>query len=133
MKTKFIEATQSVEGGPNWGKFAVSQFDEEEVLRPSVIDPTLPLLRACGWLSRGQFLVLDLQTGEGAFFYPGGSAHADLEKHAVWVCPMFEPFLAWLYEAVKGDQPVNLDSLPSLVELPGVPGAMYGYRRGGKG
>lgn len=71
--------------------------------------------------------VLDLQTGEGAFFRPGGYAAADLEKHRVWVCPLFEPFLEWLYRQDLTD----LGQLPRLVELPDAEFAMRGYRRAG--
>jgi hypothetical protein len=74
-----------------------------------------PLLSVCGWgTGRGYLIVMDLQTGEGAIFRPGGYAHADLEKHQVWVCPMFEPFLEWLYKQNRH----ALDALPRMVELP---------------
>src|SRR6266568_9619596 len=83
------------------------------------------MLSERGWTS-DHLLVLDLQTGEGAIFRPGGSARADLnEKHQVWVCPLFEPFMEWLY---KQDTP-DLTALPDQVELD-APGAPFGYRRG---
>lgn len=31
MRTRFVEATQGIEGGFNWGKFMVGSFDEEEL------------------------------------------------------------------------------------------------------
>jgi hypothetical protein len=125
MRTKFIEASQ----GKNWGKFAVCRFDEEERARRSAIpgQPSLPLLQACGWWSNEYVWVLDLQTGEGAYFRPGGSARADLEKHAIWVCPMFEPFLEWLYRQDLEE----LDMLPAYVEIPDAPFALSGRRRQG--
>lgn len=128
MRTKLIEATQGAGSGFNWGKFCIALFDAEWG-HPSAIDTgsRAPLLARCGW-GREFLWVLDLQTGEGVYVQPSGSAHADLQKHRVWVCPMFEPFLQWLY-AQKN--PADLDSLPSLVELPDAPAAMYGYRRGG--
>jgi hypothetical protein len=74
----------------------LQKFDQEWSIN-SEIDVGRPLLRALGWDHR-VVLVTDLQTGEGAMFSPGGLASADLNrKHRVWVCPMFEPFLIWLY------------------------------------
>ena len=73
-------------------------------------------------------LVVDLETGEGAMFSPGGLAAADLQKHRIWVCPMFEPFLAWLYKQDLSD----LTKLPKHVDLPDAPFEMHGYRREGK-
>ena len=75
----------------------------------------------------GRAYKLRLQTGEGAMFRPGGSPAADLDKHAVWVCPLFQPFLAWLYEQDLTD----LDALPAHVELPDAEFAFAGYRRPG--
>ncbi len=95
MQVKFIEATDRTEF--NWGKFMVSRFSPEEREYESQISPGNSLLRACGWHSL-HILVTDLQTGEGAVFFPFGVASADLSTHQIWVCPMFEPFLTWLYE-----------------------------------
>jgi hypothetical protein len=125
MQTRLIEATQG-EGGPNWGKFCVARFDSEWAQPSSVGIPDSSLLRRCGW-GPGHLWVLDCQTGEGAFFKPGGWAAADLNKHRIWVCPLFEPFLDWLY----GQDLSDLDALPGVVELPGAPFALSGYRRPG--
>src|SRR5581483_9374539 len=91
MKTVFIE----VEHPFNWGKFMVARFDAEEWGRPSAHPEAMKksLLGQRGWAGH-HILVVDLETGEGAMFRPGGLASADLNKHRVWVCPMFEPFLA---------------------------------------
>jgi hypothetical protein len=125
MKTKIIEATQNLENGFNWGKFLIGRLDEEWRHRSIVgSDSDRALLAQCGWGS-DHLWVLDLQTGEGAYFLPGGYAVADLNKHAIWVCPMFEPFLTWLY----AQDVTDLDALPAVVELPNVPGAFAGYRR----
>jgi hypothetical protein len=124
LKTKIIEATQDKETGFNWGKFLLARFDTEwEYV--SQMDHR-PLLRGRGW-TLDNILVVDLQTGEGCIFRPIGLASEDLRAHAVWVCPMFEPFLEWLYQQDLTD----LDKLPAVVELPGVPGEMSGYRRPG--
>jgi hypothetical protein len=131
VNTKFIEATQGIKNGWNHGKFMVARFTEDEWGRLSEIDQahglTLSLIGRCGWSPR-HILVWDMQTGEGAIFLPGGLASADLDKHKVWVCPMFEPFLVWLY----GQELSDLDKLPSVIELPDAPASMYGYRREGK-
>jgi hypothetical protein len=123
MKTKIIEATNVEHGGINHGKFLVARFDNEWSYQ-SAIDQR-PLLRGRGW-SPEHVLVLDLQTGEGAIFQPGGYAKADLDKRKIWVCPMFESFLAWLYTRDLRD----LDQLPALIQLD-AESALYGYRREG--
>jgi hypothetical protein len=123
MKTKFIEATN---GPRNWGKFLVGQFTPEEWALRSQIDPGRSLIGGRGWHPKHR-LVLDLQTGEGAIFLPGGLASADLHKHKIWVCPLFEPFLEWLYKQDLSD----IDALPAHVDLPNAEFMMSGYRRQG--
>ena len=85
----------------------------------------LPLLGTIGW-NRRALWVLDLQTCEGAAFTPGGSASADLMKHRIHVCPLFEPFLDWLY----GQDTARLSTLGPLVEVR-APLQLGGYRRPG--
>lgn len=51
----------------------------------------------------------------------------DLDKHRVWVCPLYEPFLNWLYAQDLAD----LDKLPDLVDIPDAEFQMHGYRRPG--
>jgi hypothetical protein len=113
MITKFVEATNYGPelGGMNWGKFMVGRFTEEEWGHQSEIGFG-SLIGGRGWDKR-HLLVLDLQTGEGAIFLPGGFARADLEKHKIWVCPMFKPFLEWLYKQDLTD----LSKLPALVKF----------------
>lgn len=126
MKTKIIEATN---GPLNWGKFMVCQFDQEEWdRRPQApgCESLRPLLREIGW-DNNFIWVLDLQTGEGALFRRGGSATVDLNKHQIWVCPLYEPFLTWLYKNFK-----DLDSLPEHVDMPDAEFALSGYRRPGQ-
>jgi hypothetical protein len=99
MLTKFIEAGN----GWNWGKFVVAQFDPEEWHRRPKFpgcdgEDAAPLIVGRGWDPRRHYFVMDLQTGEGAMFALDGSPDYDLtEKHAIWTCPMFKPFLRWLY------------------------------------
>lgn len=125
MDTVFIEVTN---GPNNWGKFMVGRFTADEWARPSHVPGYEGgrLLAGRGWHPRS-LLIVDLQTGEGSIFTPGGSAIADLTKHKVWVCPMFEPFLTWLYTQDLTD----LSALPAHVDLPDAPFAMAGYRRPG--
>jgi hypothetical protein len=127
MKHTFVEVTN---GPLNWGKFLVAKWELEDWRVKSVVADGQDLLRSIGenpvciW-------ILDLQTGEGARFRPGGSAKADLEKHRIWVCPMFEHFLEWLYAHPEHHQdPVG--TLPRHVDLPDAPFAMRGYRREGR-
>lgn len=132
MKTRIIEAVQSKEHPGNWGKFLVGVFDEEWAYGSRVDPDRVPLLRACGWWGPERLWVLDLQTGEGAYFGPGGFAKADLAKHRVWVCVLYEPFLEWLYERHReSGGRLDLDSLPDVVELPDAEFAFQGYRRPG--
>lgn len=125
MKTVFIEATDGREF--NWGKFAVCRFEQDEWTRRSAINTRARSLLMTIGQNPTDILVLDLQTCEGAVFTPGGYAKADLNKHRVWVCPMFEPFLTWLYTQDLTD----LDALPKVVNLGDVPTSMAGYRRSG--
>jgi hypothetical protein len=68
VKTKFIE----VNNGFNWGKFLVMRFDQEWQVRSALPSPyDGPLLRQLGWAPEFVW-VLDLQTGEGAFYRPNG-------------------------------------------------------------
>lgn len=139
MRTRIVEATN---GPYNWGKFLVGTFDDAERSRKSVVDASSarPLLAQIGRPYRS-VLVLDLQTGEGAVFDPpdwlaedtgpprdelaARYAKSQLEKHRIWVCPLYDPFLGWLFF-----QPFPYDGLPEQVELD-APFSVYGYRRSG--
>ena len=123
MKIKFVEVTN---GERNWGKFLLGRFSDEWEYR-SAISKSSFLLQEVGW-TPAHLLVLDIQTGEGAIFRPGGLAEYDLNKHKIWVCPMYEPFLEWLYKQDLSD----LDKLPAMLDLEDAPFAMYGYRRPGE-
>jgi len=106
IATKFVEASNDKSGGFNWGKFMVAQLSEKN--------------------SR-QLLVFDLQTGEGALFRHGGHASSDLNKHRIWVCPLFEQFLERLYKQDVSD----LEKLPPVIHVDNPASAFYGYRRAG--
>lgn len=129
MKTKFIEAVSDF----NWGKFMVAQFTEEEWERRSAhpVDHQ-PLLKHRGWTNQ-HIIVFDIQTGEGGIFRatPTACPAYDLNEHRIWVCPMFEPFLCWLYRQDLAD----LDKLPNLIAIPPEiakeHAAFRGYRRPG--
>lgn len=124
MQTKFVEVTN---GPLNWGKFLLMRFDEEDLAYRSVVAGGGWLLALIGWNPKAIW-VLDLQTCEGVAVKPGGLAAADLHKHRVWVCPMFEPFLDWLY---KQPLPLDFGKIPPHVDLPEAEFAMSGYRRPG--
>jgi hypothetical protein len=132
MKTWIFEATQP--GFGNWGKFLVGRMDDREWTWPSRLagsDDHRPVLRQRPLWSRHHLWVMDLETGEGALFRPGYHPKADLNKHRVWVCPMFEPFLTWLYQ----QEDLSDESLDRLAEegrlVIDAPFEMYGYRRPG--
>lgn len=127
MKTFVFEATQSPDYSGNWGKFLVGIPDTEWRWKSKVCpDSQLPLLRQLGW--NNEFIwVMDLQTGEGCTVRHGGNARADLNRHRVWVCPLFEHWLAWVY---KQDL-AKIGEWPRLVYLPDAPFDLYGYRRAG--
>lgn len=130
MRTVIIES----KGRMNWGKFMVGVFDGGDVGREQLVDPIregASLLRQIGWDAHVHFWLLDLQTGEGAIFRHGGLARADLNNHRIWVCPLFQHMLEWLYK-----QPlavVQTLDLPARVDFPDVAGDFQGYRRPGPG
>jgi hypothetical protein len=135
MRTALVEAV-SAQG--NWGKFLVGEFDDEELGRRTVVEENAgaagwrpSLLLTTGW-GHDHRLVLDLATGEGAIFLvsPRGYVKADLEKHRVWVCPLFEPFLQWLYDHWQA--PYDVAVLPQEVRLDH-PLELRGHRRRGPG
>lgn len=132
MESKIVEVVQSRTAGGNWGKFLVMMPDTEWAYE-SRIDKGHSLMRSMGYRSGNgeRIWLLDMQTGEGAFFWPGGSAHNDLKAHAVWVCPLYEPFLEWLYAGFQESGYIDLENLPEVVELPDAPFASQGYRRPG--
>jgi hypothetical protein len=136
MISKIVEVTN----GFNWGKVLVAKFDAEEWAYRSKIERPREmggggfsrLLPALGWDDRHRW-VLDLQTGEGAFFLPTGYAEADLDKHQVWVCPLYPLFLEWFYKHKEYHD--DILTLPALVELMDEKSVrastFYGYRRPG--
>lgn len=117
MRTKIVEFTN----GLLWGRFLLGRYSDEEWQRPALAAKgasPLPLLMHTGADARALW-VLDLVTREGACFRPGGSVKADLEKHAVRVCPMFPVFLGWLYERPEfWREPLSFLELPDLIEVP---------------
>jgi hypothetical protein len=124
VETKIIEAQQGP-SGPNWGKFMVGRMTSEWGVR-SAVDEGRPLLKACNW-DPGKLVVFDLQTGEGAAFTidPDYPCYELNDRHQIWVCPLFGPFLAWLFQQDLTD----LQALPAVVNLPEAEFALRGYRR----
>jgi hypothetical protein len=118
MITHFFEATN----GFNWGKFSVAFFDDEEWDRRSVLPAAHGgrLLPALGWgrSPRDEHAwVMDLQTGESMYVRLGGCAEYDLHgKHQIRVCPLFLPFLRWLYDQDTGRLAELSGTLVTLTE-----------------
>src|SRR4029077_3545689 len=69
----------------------------------------------------------------GMFWPSGGSAKYDLDKHAIWCCPMYLPMLEWLYGRIgkAEDVAAAIAALPDHVDLPDAPFALSGHRRPG--
>ena len=131
MELKIIEAGHGP-GRGNYGKFGVGLYTDAEWTEPGLYpgNESSQLLRSLGWTAEHVWL-FDLQTGEGAKFVLGGFARADLNKKQIWVCPLFEPFLGWLYQFYR-DHPYDWwERLPRTIDFPAAPFAMYGYRRPG--
>lgn len=134
MIARFVEVTNQL----NYGKVVVARFTPEEwTYRSQLPDNNgRRLLPSLGWGDQRlqTYLVMDLQTGEGALFLlerPGAVQWSLNDKHQIWVCPMFEPFLIWLERwALENGHP-SPDTLPGLVELTeqDAPSAFRGYRR----
>lgn len=130
MITRMIECTDAAKF--NYGRFMVGWFNSEEAGRRELIEGEPGQLLMHRW-PRNAFMVLDLVTGEGALFTPIGLVYQLNEKHQVWVCPLFEHFLAWLEQFLKegGDATVHarLAELPATLELPTGEYALFGHRR----
>lgn len=133
MRTRYFEAI-SAEG--NWGKFMLGQFEPDEIAAQSALPPDPEgwfkpgsMIQGRGWAPGKHWFVMDLQTGEGAYFALGGHADYDLsEKHNIWVCPLFRPFLNWLYERFR--EGADLWELDRVVRIEGVPLQLSGERGG---
>lgn len=142
MIVHFIEVTQA-DFNLNHGKFMIGRFTAEEARTNSALpDYEHESLWRVGGLRKMRpdtTLVMDLQTGEGASFSldpmggdPKWQAHFHLEKHKIWVCPMFEPFLGWLYGQGLANGKGDITALPRYVEVATLEGALYGHRREGE-
>lgn len=137
MKTFLFECVQKKDNPGNWGKFLVGLTDHEWAMQSQVDTLSQPrsILGARGW-SPTDILVLDIETCEGAIFSPSGFAPADLVKHRIWVCPLFEHFLTWLYAQLEPMDPAGwvawFETVPKVVELPDAPFELRGYRRPGR-
>lgn len=119
MVTHFIEASDGIAHG----KFMLARLDGAELrvrsALPGFEGERLQRVGGARRLNHRSTLVLDLQTGNGAAFFIGtGYWRADLERTGpIHVCPMFRPFLAWLYGQDVGDAPDSIRELPRYVEV----------------
>lgn len=134
MLSKMVEVSDQV----NWAKLMVSQFDNDELAYKSRVDTEAKSLLEAVAARRKEYwgeaqqkrLVVDLQTDEGAWFlpHPERDPKVDLDRHQIWVCPLFYPFLQWLYRT----NPVHVSGIPDVVELdPDDVIKFQGYRRPG--
>lgn len=111
MITKLIETTDMF----NHGKFLVGQMEGFELTQYLAIKDDGRQLSHVLHASPSKFWVLDCATCEGAFFDFSNDAYYQLERHQVWVCPMFPLFLEWAFEKFKQEPNVlNWDSLVNL-------------------
>lgn len=134
MRTHIIEATNK---NQNWGKFLLGVLDDEWDRFPETpgcntgvpLLASLPRTRGQKWDRARDVLIMDLQTREAAVFALEGDPRVELERHQVWVCPLFEPFLGWLYSQPV-DRVLSLD-LPAWIDIPDAKFAWAGHRRSG--
>lgn len=117
MVTHFIEAGNDL----NHGKFMLGRLTREELAARSALPgfEEEPLVRVGGLrrLNARSTLVVDLQTGNGAAFFMNGYAVADLRKAGIHVCPMFPPFLTWLYQQGLAEGKGDITQLPRYVHF----------------
>jgi len=120
----------------NWGKFALLRWSPEELRIPSTLPgyESYPVITPGRKFGHDETMVIDLQTGEGAAFILGGGeceARYQLnQKHQIWVCPLYEPFLVWLHEQPGLERGAgDITALPRFVELPEAEFSFSGYRR----
>jgi hypothetical protein len=75
-------------------------------------------------------LVLDLETKEGLVLPSNTYNPLGLldDKHDIWVCPMFRPFLVWLCL----QEYTSVTELPDFVALPTDESEMFGHRANGR-
>lgn len=135
MDTKFVEAGHGPDAG-NWGKFLLGRYTREELAEPTRF-PGCEGQRVVSLRGNGahHLWVLDLATGEGARFPINSTKPYDailkLNDHQILVCPLFEPFLAWLFAHIDGHRETWWQTLPRTVELPTAEFSLFGYRRPG--
>lgn len=125
MQTKIIEASTGI----NWGRFLLQRFEASERAHRSHFEPISiwkdsPPPQTALW-------VLDLITGEGALFDLAKPLEEQLAQHQVWVCVLFEPFLAWLEARFRQASSLDAfwDALPAGVQVSAAP-EVIGYRHG---
>jgi hypothetical protein len=134
MISHFIEGTNDF----NYGKFLLLRFDtsERQVRTALTGFEGHPLFTFGGQrkLNPRMTLVVDLQTGEGAAFSLDPMSWTELgDKHRIWVCPMYEPFLRWLCQQGLDNGGGDITALPRCVQLDEAESSLFGHRREGRG
>lgn len=131
MKVRYIEGHGN---DFNWGKWMLCRWDGEDWAvksnLPGLYRGAYSLIASQGW-AETHVWVMDLATGEGALFQLGGYAAADLNRHRIHVCVLFEAFLTWLYQHYRAGRNDWWDSLPKVVDLPDAEQDFHGHRRPG--
>ncbi len=136
MDTKFVEAGHGPHGG-NWGKFMVGRYTDVELAEPARFPGCERARRLVNLTGPGRqdIWVLDLQTGEGARFPIEFASTTDvrhqLNKHRIHICPLYEPFLAFLYGYIDAHRRTWWEDLPRVVEMPAAEFRLFGRRRPG--
>lgn len=122
MITRFVEVTD----GWMYGKFLVCRMDAEELATPSEMPDARHGERLLVHGGRRRFndhstLVIDLQLGTAAAWPLQGLMEAYESEH-LWhlhVCPMYRPFVRWLYEQGRWAMGAgDITEIPRYLEVP---------------
>lgn len=130
MRTYLFETIASPRTPKNWGSFMVCVPDEIEWAWQSHVSTSLmPALAEFGWTPE-HVIVMDMKTGEAAFFRPGDrEAAEDLTLHRIYRSPQLGLFLTWLY----GQDIAHLYQQPAVIEVEDCTFALEGWREIGPG
>lgn len=128
MRTKLVEVQAA--GSGNWGVFQLWQFEPREIGQISAIHPTATVWGALRPPTPDELVIWDLRTREGAMFDLTAELVPQLYRHQIHVCVLFEPFLVYLQNFVRG---ASFEALPAVVTLgtaEAPPTELLGWRHG---
>jgi hypothetical protein len=109
----------------NWGAYMVAVPDGQELSWHSHVAPSILTLFEQLGHEPGSAWVMDLLTGEGAWFSMQGDARAELEEHRIHASASFEGFLEWLYLQDLD----KLWQLPHVIKVADTTFSINSYRR----